>query len=116
MKKLLLITLFIYLNLASFSQNLRLGIENGSNKSIFSISNAADFLKPSMFDFPKNVNITVNYSFENNIFLKSGIGYYAYSDIIPLRTRIGIENHFMEYFVEQNCLYKSITIPLQIGY
>ena len=112
MKKILLIITLIYLSTTSFSQNLRLGVEWGFPISIVSVSNADDFLKPSMLDFPENINLTINYSFGSNIFLKSGIGYSQYNKVIWEKDML--YNDFISG--SQMDLYKSIIIPFQIGY
>lgn len=114
MKKICYLILFVFTSVVSFSQNLRIGIENGISMPIFSISNDNGFYKQSNFYLAENGTITASYTFNNSVFIKSGLGYYTYSEKFFEKHSLN-DNHY-NMFVNVKDLYKSLYIPLQIGY
>lgn len=115
MKKIILILIALLFNFNVFSQKLFIGLESGFTKSIFLISNAHNFIKSSCFTIPRNVNLQISYLFNNNIFISSGIAYNVYTDKLELKTKLS-DIKIFNYSSKSNNIYKSIYLPISLGY
>ncbi len=113
--KIAFLIIIIFISINCFSQKFSLGLENGLFfKPILSISNSNNYIKSNEWWGPTNLKLVFYKNFDNNIFIKTGLGYYYY--LPETRGLIKLNDPVFSLGSVTQYRYHAFTIPALLGY